>query len=70
MPGVIYPTGTDTKFYPIGELSGYGSNIFRQAIHIPKQVGSYEDFTNDINESEETFIQIFKDLTDDINLFE
>lgn len=52
--GVIYPSKSPTKQHRIGELSGYGAEIFRQSIQIPQHVASYSEFVTTIQNTENT----------------
>ena len=53
--GVVFPSTSDSEHSKIGQLSGYGADIFKQSIHIPQQVNSYREFDTYIKKSEDNF---------------
>lgn len=54
--GILYPSIEDTKYDSQGNLKGYGGEIFKQSLQIPKDCQSYSQFVEQIKKSEDRFL--------------
>lgn len=54
--GIIYPSEHETKKHFIGYLSGEPIQIFRQAVQVPQEAVSYEEFVEKFKNTENTLL--------------
>jgi len=59
--GLIFPSVTDAGYNFIGELAGYGGNIFKIGFSVPQDISDYSNFIGSMKISE-------KRLLDDLNI--
>ena len=61
--GIVFPSEDKVVDNEIGKLAGYGAQLKKWSIRIPRQAESYQDFVKRIESFERVFIEnIGKDL--------
>lgn len=55
--GVIFPSRSKFLYKNIGELSGYGGEIFKIGLEIPQSISGYPVFLDEMKKSEITFLE-------------
>ena len=61
--GIVFPSEDKVVDNEIGKLAGYGAQLKKWSIQIPRQAESYQDFVKRIESFERVFIEnIGKDL--------
>lgn len=54
--GILYPSVKETRYEIQGILDGFGGEIFKQSLKIPRNCQSYAEFVNLMKESEKIFL--------------
>ena len=54
--GILYPSVKETRYEIQGILDGFGGEIFKQSLKIPRNCQSYTEFVNLMKESEKIFV--------------
>lgn len=55
--GLVFPSKEKVVDNEIGKLAGYGAQLKKWSIQIPRQAESYQDFVRRIESSEKVFIE-------------
>jgi 5-methylcytosine-specific restriction endonuclease McrBC regulatory subunit McrC len=64
MAGIAYPSQDNHAFIPVGELNGFGGELFKLPLLIPQGAQSFEEFVEEILMNEKVFARelVMKDI--------
>jgi len=54
--GLVFPSKKDFGYQKVGELAGYGGEIFKVGFKIPQMIRKYSDFTREMKASENALL--------------
>ena len=61
--GLLYPSTGRTSYNVIGELNGFGGEIFKVGLKIPEEVVNYTNFVQDMQKVEAVFVEKIRQLS-------